>query len=71
MLKRVVLLVRIVFLFAKDQNHCRQCIFCFKHIIFIRQKCFRSIVDMNYLTAESEVYMVGNDLSSSRSTIVC
>ena len=27
MLKRVVLLVRIVFLFAKDQNHCRQCIF--------------------------------------------
>ncbi len=71
MLKRVVLLVRIVFLFAKDQNHCRQCTFCFKHIIFIRQTCFRSIVDMNYLTAESEVYMVGNDLSSSRSTIVC
>jgi hypothetical protein len=38
MLKRVVPLVRIVFLFAKEQNHCRQCILCFKHILFIRQK---------------------------------
>ena len=37
-MKRVVQRVRIVFFFAKDQNHCRQCIFCFKQIILKRRK---------------------------------
>jgi hypothetical protein len=36
--KGVVQLVRIVFFFANNQNHCRQCIFSFKHIILICQK---------------------------------
>ena len=44
MLKRVLSLVRIAFLFAKDQNHCRQYILCFKHIIFIRQKAKNNIL---------------------------
>ncbi len=34
------------------------------------RKCFRNIVGMNSITAESEVNMVGNDFSASRSEIV-